>query len=376
LYKKLRRYFQLGSKKQFVIVVCADRLLFYCLINQIFIMVYSKQFTIGIIALLLVVGGFVASAHPAFAQVASPENDFVTCSDGIDNDGVNGFDLADDSCVAFRPTITIFHNLINDNGGLSTYGNFVFNSTVGGIQSPATSSPSNRLDLTYPYLGAYAITVDPVVGYQISLDAGCVGAVQFNANNTCNVTSDDNTQPIVVPPSPVSVGGSSTFDYWGCVDSKAANFNSLANKDDGSCKYTENGGEVAGTSTVNTAGTSTSPLNEVASTSTLSCTPYMTGYIKPGKKNDPDQVKLLQEFLNKYEGADIDVNGVYGPVTREAVSVFQVKYASDVLQPWLSFGHASIALPTGIVYKTTLWKINSIVCSDNNAEELAKPELP
>lgn len=34
----------------------------------------------------------------------------------------------------------------------------------------------------------------------------------------------------------ISAGGSVTFDYWGCTNLSATNYNSLANKDDGSCK--------------------------------------------------------------------------------------------------------------------------------------------
>lgn len=89
-----------------------------------------------------------------------------------------------------------------------------------------------------------------------------------------------------------------------------------------------------------------------------SCGLYLDKYIRAGRNNDVEQVKKLQEFLNKHEGATLPVTGFYGPMTVAAVQAFQERYASEVLAPW------GISLPTGIVYRTTLYKINMIECPE------------
>ena len=87
------------------------------------------------------------------------------------------------------------------------------------------------------------------------------------------------------------------------------------------------------------------------------CTPYLTGYIKIGGTNDPDQVKKLQTFLNDKEGEKLTVDGVYSNEDAEAVKRFQEKYASEILGVW------GATAPTGYVYRTTLLKINSFYCA-------------
>ncbi len=85
--------------------------------------------------------------------------------------------------------------------------------------------------------------------------------------------------------------------------------------------------------------------------------PWLTSYLKMGVANDPIQVARLQAFLKVSEGLDyVTVNGVFDEATFTAVKEFQSKYSDDVLKPW------GIAAPTGYVYKTTLGKINQILC--------------
>jgi len=80
-----------------------------------------------------------------------------------------------------------------------------------------------------------------------------------------------------------------------------------------------------------------------------------TAILKPGTAST--EVLYLQAFL-KAQGADIYpagiVNGVYGPLTTEAVAKFQEKYAEEILQP---FG---LTNGTGIVGLKTILKINSL----------------
>ena len=175
--------------------------------------------------------------------------------------------------------------------------------------------------------------------------------------------------PSAPTPTPPTTGGTGTsnFDYWGCIDTAALNFNSLANKDDGSCKYptppvsegttTESLGEVLG------ASTTTSELPPPAS-----CVehPYLTDFLKFGKKNDPEQVKLLQNFLNETMDAKLPVTGIYGRLTKAAVKKFQVKYHDEIIKPWIDAGYKGNDLEggSGYVYKTTLRYINMLKCRE------------
>ena len=90
-----------------------------------------------------------------------------------------------------------------------------------------------------------------------------------------------------------------------------------------------------------------------------SCGLYMDKHLKFGSgKNDKEQVKKLQQLLNKYGFGPIPVTGFFGPATLAAVKAFQAKYGDDVLKPW------GINTPTGLVYLSTLIKINLLECPD------------
>ena len=99
-------------------------------------------------------------------------------------------------------------------------------------------------------------------------------------------------------------------------------------------------------------GASTGPVGEVLGNSAES---YLNSYIRFGStKNNSDQVKRLQEFLNTHMNAQLPVTGFYGPMTLSAVKAFQLKYSDDILKPW------GLSTPTGLVYLSTIRKINSI----------------
>lgn len=90
--------------------------------------------------------------------------------------------------------------------------------------------------------------------------------------------------------------------------------------------------------------------------SVFGCLPLLTSYLSPGAHNDGAQVKLLQYFLEQFEGAPLSQTGVYDPATTAAVSAFQQTYASDVLSPW------GLSDPSGSVYYLTQKKINELYC--------------
>lgn len=135
------------------------------------------------------------------------------------------------------------------------------------------------------------------------------------------------------------------------------------------------GGSVLGASTENTTTETKKEEPKPVEGKVLGdsvCTPYLNSYMKFGVKNDTQQVKLLQTFLNENLSLSIKVDGIYGLTTKDAVIKFQEKYKADVLDPWLPFG-LSNGKGTGAVYKTTLWKINSLKCE---GVEIPKPQLP
>jgi len=80
------------------------------------------------------------------------------------------------------------------------------------------------------------------------------------------------------------------------------------------------------------------------------------------------EVMKLQLFLNifkdMYGGVENPLTGNFGSITDANVKAFQETYRSEVLDPWFDRGIVPHDRPTGFVYKTTLWKINSIICPD------------
>ncbi len=99
-----------------------------------------------------------------------------------------------------------------------------------------------------------------------------------------------------------------------------------------------------------------SPTGQVLGVTTECTAPYLTDYLKMGWNNNPDQVKKLQEYLNlelASDGVSLPVTGVFGQRTFAAVKLLQTKYIDAILAPW------GIKDPTGFVYITTQWFINT-----------------
>ncbi len=102
------------------------------------------------------------------------------------------------------------------------------------------------------------------------------------------------------------------------------------------------------------------------------CVPYLTSYIKFGRKNDVAQVKKLQLFLNKHLSINLPVTGFYGNLTMNAVKRFQSESWQEVLLPWVAYGLSDAHSATGYVYKTTRRHINNLNCPTLN---LPLPDL-
>jgi hypothetical protein len=77
--------------------------------------------------------------------------------------------------------------------------------------------------------------------------------------------------------------------------------------------------------------------------------------IRYGTNNNPADVRLLEQFLNTFEGFDLVVDGVYSQADRDAVVVWQERHAEDILAPW------DLTEGTGYVFRTSLAKMQEIV---------------
>jgi hypothetical protein len=87
------------------------------------------------------------------------------------------------------------------------------------------------------------------------------------------------------------------------------------------------------------------------------CGLYMDKFLKRSwSKNDADQVKKLQAFLNKWVGANLPITGFFGSMTEAAVKAYQASNPDSILKPW------NLTSATGLVYITTLRQMNLQEC--------------
>jgi cysteine-rich repeat protein len=336
--------------------------------------------------------------------VVHTENDEATCNDQVDNDEDQLVDGNDPDC---RPSITVTKHVINNNSGTKNAGDFDLHVNVDvcdnllGMQTsvpdgmyneagycdyyddfseeysfvntivdwfspkvalatalelfaPATfSGNENGTTVYFTEPSDYSVTEDEESGYTATFEGDCVGSITWGQHKTCTVTNNDAG----------GEGGSGTYDYWGCTNTLATNFNSFANRDDGSCQVPGGAapevpqGEVLGAAT-------TEPSLELPA-ACIAEGPYLRDYMKMGMKNDPEQVKKLQTYLNDKMNAGLPVTGFYGPLTKKAVKEFQKLHHAEIIQPWLDAGFDPKDLKegTGVVYKTTKRFINITMCS-------------
>ena len=109
-----------------------------------------------------------------------------------------------------------------------------------------------------------------------------------------------------------------------------------------------------------------------ASTST-NCGPLLHTYMRQQNSNDTNEVMKLQAFLNVNLSLSLPISGLFGATTENAVNIFQIKYKSEVLAPWVPYGLPSDTTATGYVYKTTQRKINLLYCP---SLYIPSPQLP
>ncbi len=88
------------------------------------------------------------------------------------------------------PTLVVFVNVINDDGGTMNPSDFVLAATAKD-PSPAIFSGSQTGTTVTMKNGVYNVTELAVKGYNISYSPGCSGRINNNEAKTCVVTNDD-----------------------------------------------------------------------------------------------------------------------------------------------------------------------------------------
>lgn len=268
------------------------------------------------------------------------------CSDGVDNDGDNLVDMSDPGCTS-----------ASDNDETNT---------TGGGGSGSTPACRDNIDNDGDNL------VD-------SADPGCHsdGNASNSASYDSNGTSEVNS----------NTGGGGTGGGGGsggggslpqCSDGQDNDNDGMKDVADPGCHNDGNASNLASyemnwNDEAKTFGAPASSGGEVLGTSTVSCGPLISSYMRIGRANNADEVKKLQTFLNTLMDAKLPVTGFFGSLTDKAVRNFQVKYNTEVLTPWVPHGLPSANTSTGYVYKTTQRMINNLFCE---SLKLPIPTLP
>jgi hypothetical protein len=259
----------------------------------------------------------------AFADevVFTAEDNAEVCHDLVDNDGDEATDEADADCAAFFVPEVI---------------------EIPGCTDPEAINfdpEANRFDESCRYEEAPEFTLE-------NTDEVCHDLVDNDGDETTD-EADVDCASFFVPEAATSTATTTESDNSSRRRSSSRSTDSSNNSQ----------GEVLGASTDNMC----------------DALPYITSYLRMGQNNNVEDVKKLQIFLNDHMNLNIPVTGFFGPLTHAGVNAFQIKYKEDILQPWIDIRqHENVNTPTGYVYKTTLWKIHSLMCSQAT---LPKPEL-
>ncbi|MBM3272197.1 DUF11 domain-containing protein, partial [Candidatus Kaiserbacteria bacterium] len=91
-----------------------------------------------------------------------------------------------------------------------------------------------------------------------------------------------------------------------------------------------------------------------ATAAPASCDTYLTAFIRFGGKNDTEQVKRLQMVLRDYEGAKIEVNGVYDAATLAAAHAYKDKVAKGLEANAGLFNYPMLMAADILLYETDI----------------------
>lgn len=232
--------------------------------------------------------------------------------------------------------------------------------TEGKCETGATVSISHANLVTNP---TTTTCTDGTFSTNITFSAG------LNSEFTLSITQTDLAGNISDPTEKIiryavaSGGGGGKTTYPGCQDEKAINYDPQASHKADMCEYKkeetikeETESDTIETESANITDNQTKESKEIINTISDQCviSEYTTERIRFGRKNNTEQVKLLEQFLNKYENANLPVDGYYSREDFRAVIKWQEKHANDILTPW------GLKKWTGYIYKTSLAKIKEI----------------
>lgn len=173
----------------------------------------------------------------------------------------------------------------------------------------------------------------------------------INCGSSCSKSYPKGSQVVLT----ATPDGSSTFGGWSGDCSGTSNTCTVDINNDRLVIASFEAGEVLGEAISKEQGQEKKQEEQ--------CALYLLEYIKYGAKNNPQEVKKLQTFLNEHMSAGLSVTGIYDAQTREWVNKFQLKYKEQVLKPWVEAGcYESENIPTGYVYITTKRWINILKC--------------
>jgi hypothetical protein len=257
------------------------------------------------------------------------------CSDGIDNDGNTMVDFSDPGCAPFVIATEDTEELCTD--GIDNDGNTLVDFSDPGC-APFVIATEDTEELCTD-----GIDNDGNTMVDLS-DPGCAPFVEL-VENTAELCSDG-----------IDNDGNTMIDLSdpGC----AAFVDDGGNGDSG----TSSGGSSRRTRTVPTGNLSSGQV--LGTDAEFGSCKVFTTFMKFGANNDVEEVKMLQTFLNSKMNAGLPVTGYFGPLTLQAVKNFQAKYADQILQPWVDAGLMASPTPTGHVYKTTQYVINTMLCDE------------
>lgn len=261
------------------------------------------------------------------------------------------FKVNDGVIDSANATATITINSVNDVPVMTLFGGTPVMLTVGykDYIDPMASS-------TDVEDGILSVTQDK----PLSTDNVGTYDITYSSTDSNGATASIVRTVIIVHKLGGSGGGSGKV---GCMDKSANNYDSEAAYS-GTCTY----GSVLGasTSTLPTSGTTTPSVGtsttqgQVLGVSTF-CKEdkgFLKNYLRKGAKNNESDVIKLKELLNEDLGIKLKVDGNFDEETENAVKIFQTKYSNEILTPW------GISKATGIVYVTTLKKINQKKCPE------------
>jgi VCBS repeat-containing protein len=286
--------------------------------------------------------GTVDSGAAIVTVNVSPVNDAPTVTDQAlntdQNTAVSGTLLATD--VDVPSDVIAFATTSNPtNGTLTSFdqatGAFTYTPNTGYLGSDSFMFKANDGTVD-SNTATTTITINPVTE---NTQTKCSDGIDNDGDNLVDLADPDCAAfvpvvppPTPTPPAPPSGGGNGPVNFG----------------------FVNGGGSVLGASTTGQV------LGE-------SCGVYMDRHVRLGStKNNPEQVKKLQAFLNKNLNSNLPLTGFYGPQTFAEAKKFQTKYSDEVLKPW------GLTSATGLVYLSTLRQINNLECPELS---LALPAL-